>query len=81
VAIVTGSAQGLGRDTARLFAEVGAVLAGPPITVDSLFECVGRGGAVLLALGSGVAPVWRAYVESAASAAGVELIDVAARCV
>lgn len=63
----------------RLFAEVGAVLAGPPITVDSLLECVGRGGAVLLAIGPGVAPVWRSYVESAVSAAGVELVDVAAR--
>lgn len=64
----------------RLLAEVGAILAGPPNTVDSLFECVGRGGAVLMALGAVVAPVWRTYVESAAAAAGVDLIDVAERC-
>jgi hypothetical protein len=63
----------------RLVAEVGTVLAGPLSSVDSLFDCVGRGGAVLMALGAGVTLAWRDYVESVAVAAGIELIDVAGR--
>jgi len=64
----------------RTLAEVGAMLAGPASTVDALFDCVGRGGVVLMALGPGVPPGWRDFVETAAIVAGVELIDVAARC-
>jgi uncharacterized protein (DUF58 family) len=62
----------------RLFASVGAVVVGPPGSVDLLLDTVGQGGVLLLATGPGVAPGWRPYVEAAAARAHVRVVDVAA---
>lgn len=60
----------------RIFAGVRAVVPGPG-DVDSLLGHLGVGGVVLLATGDGLSDDFLAYVESAASVAGVRLLRVA----
>jgi uncharacterized protein (DUF58 family) len=59
----------------RIFASVRAAVPSPS-DVDEIFAHVGFGGIVLMVAGNGLSSAFLSYVESAAMAAGVRVIDV-----
>jgi uncharacterized protein (DUF58 family) len=60
----------------RVFAAIRAEIP-EPTTVDALFDSVGNGGIVLMALGDGVSFEFVSYVESTAMLSGVRVVDCA----